>query len=527
MRFKTVIASLAAGAALLWSAAADAQTRTFRWAWHGDIASMDPYARRETFTLAFLNHVYEGLVRYNDKLEVEPALAVSWEPVEPTRWRFRLRPNVRFHNGATLTADDVVFSFQRATAENAIFRGNIGRVRAIEKVDDLTVDLILFAPYPILPRELSDFGIMNRAWAVANGADRPVTPTSGQDSFAAANSNGTGAFMLRSREVDVRTVLVRNPNWWDTPRHNLDEVVFRPITSAATRVAAMLAGEIDMMFPVPLQDLQRLQSAPRIRILQEPELRVIFFALNVAREELLDSDVRGRNPLRDLRVRQAMYHAIDIETMRTRVMRGASVPVGTLMAREINGYDPALDRRLPFDQNRARQLLTEAGYPNGFEVGLDCPNDRYVNDEQICTAVVGMLARVGIRVRLNAVPGTQWIAKLNRRESSFYMIGWAGLPPIDAHHFLSNLYATNDGRLGGNNYGGYSNPRVDALTNQIQSEPDRERRQAAITEAFTIVQNDVATIPLHRQPLAWAVREGVQVPQAADNVLRMWYVRMP
>ncbi len=529
MTFLRRAAAAIAVAASLWTAApaeAQAPTRTFRWAWQGDIASMDPYARRETFTLAFLNHVYEGLVRYNERLEIEPALAVSWEIVEPTRWRFRLRQGVRFHNGAPFTADDVVFSYERAAAPNAIFRGNISPVRGVEKVDDHTVDLLLYDPNPILLRGLTDWGIMNRAWAVANGADRPVEPTRGHDSYAALNANGTGPFMLRSREVDVRTVLVRNPNWWDRPQHNIDEIVFRPIGSAATRVAAMLAGELDLMFPVPLQDIARLQAAPRIRILQEPELRVIFFAFDVTRDELPDSNVRGRNPLKDLRVRQAIYHAIDIEAIRRVVMRGASVPVGTLMAREINGYDAAFDRRLPYDQAAARRLLGEAGFPQGFEIGLDCPNDRYVNDEQICAAVVGMLARVGIRVNLSAVPGSQWIAKLNARQSSFYMLGWAGLPVVDAHHFLSNLYMTPDGRFGGNNYGGYTNARVDELSRAIGSELNQQRRQQMITEAFQIVQNDVATVPLHRQPLAWAVREGVRAPQAADNVLRIWTVRM-
>lgn len=512
--------------AILGIGAADAQTRTLRWAWQGDIASLDPYARRETFTLAFLGSIYEPLVRYNERLELQPALATRWEVMEPTRWRFHLRQNVVFHNGYPFTADDVVFSVTRATVEGAIFRGNIPSVERAVKIDDHTVDLILRTPNPILPRELVEFGIMNARWARENNATAPVEPTRGHDSFAAGNANGTGPFMVRSRQVDVRTELVRNPRWWDTPRHNLDEIIFRPINSAATRVAAMLAGEIDLMFPVPLQDIGRLTAAPNIRVLQEPELRVVFFALNVAANELADSNIRGRNPLRDVRVRQALYHAIDIETIRTRVMRGLSVNVGTLMAREINGYDPVLDRRLPYDQDRARALLREAGYPDGFEVGMDCPNDRYVNDEAICTAVVGMWARVGVRVRPNIQPGSQWIARLNARQASIYLIGWAGLPAVDANHFLFNLYGSPTDTRGGSNYGGYSNPRVDALIDVVTRETDQTRRQAAITEAFQIVQAEVATIPLHRQPLAWAVRQGVQVHQSADNVLRMWTVRV-
>ena len=521
---RKLVCGLVAIAALTLAAAQPVEAKTFKWSYKGDVNSMDPYALRESFTQSFLLNIYEGLVRYNETLDFEPTLATKWEIKDSTTWRFYLRKGVKFHNGNAFNADDVIFSYKRASHPNTPFRGNLHAIKDVVKIDDFTVDIKLNSPYPTLLNDIVAWYIMDKEWAEETGAATPVDPGKGQDGHASANANGTGPFMLKFRQPDTKTVLVNNPNWWDTPKHNLTEVIFTPISSDATRVAALLSGELDMMRPVPLQDIERVKRAPGLRVMQQPAMRVVFLAMDMESAELKESNVRGKNPLKDIRVRKALYQAINIEAIKSRVMLGRSRPTGLLLAPETKGYDAAVDKRLPFDPKAAKKLMVEAGYGDGFEIGLDCPNDRYVNDERICQSIVPMWARIGVTTKLLAqTKGRHFQKMLKPGNSAIFMFGWASLPVMDVMSLLTSVIATRGEKLGAWNPGGYSNKRVDELINLIGQEYDQKKRKAYISEALTIHRDAVAHIPIHQQTLAWGVRDGVKVIQTGDEYLRLWY----
>jgi peptide/nickel transport system substrate-binding protein len=303
-------------------------------------------------------------------------------------------------------------------------------------------------------------------------------------------------------------------------------VIFTPIGNDATRVAAMLSGEIDVMEPVPLQDVERLKSNANLSVMQGPELRTIFLGMDQKRDELLFSSVKGKNPFKDKRVRQAFYQAIDVDTIKSRVMRNAATPTGLMIAPGIKGFVPEMNKRLPHDAEAAKKLLAEAGYPNGFEVGMNCPNDRYVNDSEICQAVAANLARIGVKINLQAESKATYFPKILRRDTSFYLLGWTP-GTYDAHNALSNLMATpSDKGQGTFNLGSYSNAKLDELTQKIQSETDQTQRNAMIAEAFKLHADDIGHIPLHQQALAWAMKKNVTLVQLADNFMPFKYINV-
>ena len=380
-----------------------ASAQTLRYANQGDLKSLDPYTLNETTTHAHLGQVYEGLIARDKDLKIIPGLAESWETPEPTRWRFHLRKGVKFQNGDPFTADDVVFSADRVRAKGSNLQTRIAADAKVVKVDDYTVDFILTSPNPILHSQWDTWYIMDKKWAEANNAAEPTPAAATSPSFASLNANGTGAFIVESHQPGVKTVFKPNPNWWRKPEHNLKEIVFTPIGSDATRVAALLSGEVDIIEPVPIQDIGRVDSSPNAQVLKGPELRTIFLGMDQTRDELLYSNIKGKNPFKDVRVREAFFKAVDIELIKTRVMRGLSTPSALMIAPQL--FPLSKDFTRPkFDPDGAKKLLTEAGYPDGFEVTMDCPNDRYVNDAAICQAVVGMLARIGVKVTLLAQP---------------------------------------------------------------------------------------------------------------------------
>lgn len=523
----TRMACLALGLA---AATTDADARTLRFGNDGDANSMDPHSRNETFLLAFTHNVYEALVRRDRRLQLEGALATRWTYVEPTRIRVQLRANVLFHDGTPFTADDVVFSIARASGPGSNLQGHFASFQAVTKVDALTVDFTTKYPDPVFVDKLSQVAILSQAWAEKNGAQRSADLTKREENYATRNANGTGPFMLKSREPDVKTVLVANPKWWDKPEHNLTEVEFSVVANDATRVAALLSGNLDFVYTVPPQDVARISQTQGLKILQGPELRVVYFGFDQARDELLESNVKGKNPFKDVRVRRAFFQAIDIEAIRSRVMRGQAVPTALMIAPGLNGYMKDVDKRPPYDPEAARRLLAEAGYANGFEVGMDCPNDRYINDEQICQATVAMLARIGVKVSLNAQSRAKYFAKIlgPQYNTSFYMLGWTPGATYDVHNVFEPLMQTRNPttRKGTFNVGGWSNPRFDALADLIEQETDKAKRDAMIAEAHKIHIDDVSHIPLHQQSLVWAVRANVEIHQPADNWFALRYVQM-
>jgi peptide/nickel transport system substrate-binding protein len=517
------LAAWAAAGALAVAAAA-AQAQTFKFANQGDALSMDPHSLNESLQLSFTGNVYEPLIARGKKLELVPALATDWKQTSPTVWRFNLRKGVKFHDGTPFTADDVIFSYNRAKGDGSDVKTYVGSIKEIRKLDDHTVDIITTEPFPILPDVVTNWYIMSKKWCEENRAVQPVDKRKGVENTASFKANGTGPYRLRSREPSVRTTLQRNPAYWERIEGNVQEVVFTPIGNPSTRVAALLSGEVDMMEPVPVQDIARIQANANFKVMQGPELRTIFLGMDQSRNELLFSNVKGKNPFKDKRVRQAFYQAIDVNAIQKAVMRGASAPTGLMIAPGITGFPAELNKRLPYDPEAAKKLLAEAGYPNGFEVGLNCPNDRYVNDEDICKAVTAMLARVGIKVNLMAETKATYFPKILSRNTSFYMLGWTP-GSYDSHNPLFALLATpGQGGQGQFNLGTYSNARVDELTKAIATETDVKKRNAMIAEAMKAHQDDVGHIPLHQQALAWAMKRNVELVQLADNYMPLKWV---
>jgi peptide/nickel transport system substrate-binding protein len=525
---KILLAAATAAAFMGATGASTADAKTFRWAFQGDAQSLDPYSLNETFTLGLLGNVYEGLIRRGPELDIQPSLAERWEILEPTRWRFYLRKGVKFHNGNDFNADDVLFSAERVAADGSDLKTRLAGVADIVKVDDYTVDFITAAPNPILHYEWATWYMMDKEWSEANDAVAPTDVTAGKENFATRNANGTGPFMVSSRETDVRTVLVPFDGWWDAAnkKHNLTEVIMTPIASDATRVAALLSGEIDMMYPVPVQDMKRIDGDANTLVLAGPELRTIFLGFDQFRDELLYSNVKGKNPFKDARVREAFYRAVDVEAIKKAVMRGLSTPSAIMISPFLFEHSDEFTR-LDADAEMAKKLLADAGYPDGFEVGMDCPNNRYVNDEAICQAVVAMLARVGVKVNLLAQPKAQYFAKVlaPKLDTSFYLLGWTP-GSFDSWNVLFNLIGTpnTDSGRGKFNLGGYSNAKVDELTDMVLSETDAAKRNAMIRDAFTELHNDRGYIPLHQQGLAWGKRANIELAQRADNQLMLYYV---
>ncbi|NMJ44413.1 ABC transporter substrate-binding protein [Roseomonas sp. JC162] len=517
----------AAAAALMIAAAPAVQARSFTWSFSSDILTLDPHASNNTFTNAFLDNVYETLVRHNQRLELEPALATRWEVVSPTLWRFHLREGVRFHNGETFGAEDVVFSWQRLNTPGALARGVLTIIKEVRATGPLTVEIETERPFPILLNALTQMHILDAGWAAANNATAATNLQAREETGASRMANGTGPFRVRSRELDRSTVLEPFAGWWDTPRHNLTEVTFQPIRSAPTRTAALLGGQVDALVELPLQDIPRIEANPNLQVVQGPELRTIYLGFDHFRDELVYSDVRGRNPLKDVRVRRAIYQAIDVETLRRSVMRNNAWIAGTMASPFLSGAPTDINTRtFPFDPDAAKRLLAEAGYPDGFAVGLACPNDRYVYDERLCIAISGMLQRVGIRIIPQFETVNLWSRRINNLDVSMFMVGHAGLPLADTFSTLSEVLRTRTATGAGLNVGRWSNAEFDALVDRIAEEGDEPTRRALIRQALLIEKREVAHVPLHQQPVVWASRRNIDLAQSPDNRLRLRYVRV-
>lgn len=499
--------------------------KTFRWASQGDILTFDPHSQNEGMTIAALAQVYEPLIDYDAEFKIVPKLATSWEQISPTLWRFTLRDGVKFHDGTPLTAEDVVFSVQRAMAPTSNFKAYVAGIKEARKVDDKTVEIETAQPNPVLLRQLPLVFVMSKAWAEKHNIVQPQDFVKQEETFAARNTNGTGPYKLKSREVDVRTVFEANPDWWNKAdsKGNVTEVIYTPIKQSATRTAALLSGEIDFVLDPPLQDLERLRK--QVKVIEGNENRTIYLGFDQHRPELLYSSIKGKNPFADVRVREALYRAIDVEALKKSVMRGLSAPTGTMVAPQVHGWSEDLAKRVPYDPERARALLKEAGYDNTLQFTLDCPNNRYINDEAICQAIVGLWARVGVKASVNAMPRATYFPKVQGGDTSAYLFGW-GVPTFDAYYTLQSLIRSKgEGADGSYNLGGYKNAKVDALIDGIKGEVDVAKRDQAIAEVLKVHADEFGHIPLHDQVIPWAMQKNVNAVHRADNRLTIpWIV---
>ena len=498
---------------------------TLRWASQGDGFTLDPHAQNEGQTHAINRQMMEPLIERRPDLTKIPALALSWTLINPTTWEFKLRPKVKFHDGRAFSADDVVFSYKRAMMPTSDMKDIISTLKDVTQVDDLTVHFITTGPDPVFPDVATNIFIMSKSWAEEHKVTAPQDIVAKQETYAVRNAIGTGPFKLQLREPDVRTVMVKNTEWWGYADpaykdHNVDRVVFTPVANAATRVAALLSGELDFLLDPPVQDVARIESSGQFTLQRVPEVRSIFLGMKTNTKELASSSVKGKNPFSDIRVRRAMNMAVDVNAITKRTMRGQAQPAGYVLPPGVHGYHADLDQHLPFDVEGAKKLLTEAGYPNGFDVRLDCPNDRYLNDEEICQAVTGMLARVGVKVTLDLKPRTLHFPKIQNDTSDFYMLGWGTLT-TDAYYHLSFMVLTSSTW----NRTGYLDQKMEDLVNALGVETDIAKRDAMIREASVRSRDGYATIPLHTQFLTWATRKNVTVPITADNLPAFRYAR--
>jgi peptide/nickel transport system substrate-binding protein len=358
---------------------------------------------------------------------------------------------------------------------------------------------------------------------------RPQDFTAKEETYAVRHAMGTGPYRMVSFEPGVKLLHEKNPDWWGLKEGrypgNLDTLEYHPIANAPTRMSALKAGQLDFVLDPPVQDVARLRDDPEIRIWEGRELRVIFLGLDQARDELLYSTVKGKNPFKDRRVRLALYQAIDINAIRTQVMRGLSVPTGIpLPDAKGAGVPDSYEKRPPFDPAAAKKLLADAGYANGFGFTLTCPSDRYVNDEKICVAVAAMWARIGLDVRVEAIPKANYFPKAQKRDTSAQMLGWGG-GSSDAIFILKPVMHSKDAASGAGdaNYGDAKNAELDALIDKAEGEMDPAVRQAAIDRAVRIMQEEVHVIPLHVQVIPWASRKNVTVVHRPNNILvPMW-----
>ena len=512
-KFKLMLLAATAAAVL----ATPAHAQTLRWAAQNDILTLDPHSQNHATTNAILQHAYEGLVRYNDKYEVEPALATKWTFVSPTQVRFELRRNVKFHDGSLLTADDVVFSYGRIKQPQGTMGIYVTGVTDVKKVDNHTVDLILSGPNPILLRNLVNFYVMSKAWAEKNKTTNTQDYKNKDENYASRNVLGTGPYKITGWTPEQRITMTINNDWWDKHTSNVKDVIYTPIKSDPTRIAALLSGDVDMLTDLPTQDVGRLRGDSKLKVLDGPEVRTIYLAPDVSSPELKHSNIKGKNPFADKRVRQALSLAIDRNAIQRSTMRGLSIPAALMVAPGVNGYDANLDRPAPVNVDAAKKLLADAGYPDGFEVRLNCPNNRYVNDEEICQNVVAMWSRIGVKASLAAENMATFIQKVQNFDSSIYLLGW-GVATYDAQYSLQSLIRTRSAGADGNfNFSKINDATVDRLVDAMKSETDVTKRNAMIREALVRTRDEYLTIPLHHQMRPWAMKQNVTTIHRSDD----------
>jgi peptide/nickel transport system substrate-binding protein len=520
-RLQSLAAALALLLVVAGSAAAENVVRFTSSS--GGAVAMDPHSRWVNADRAATQQVYEGLLDIDSNLAVVPQLALAWKLLDPTTWEFELRPDVRFHDGTPFTAADVLFSIERARAETSDLQGTpMTNIVAVEAVDERTVRFTTAAPDPLLWMRLASVAIMSRPWAEAHDVRVPTNVTAGEETFATRHANGTGPFVLESFEPYGRWVLVRNPEWWGKAEypHNIDRIVHTQ-KNDAENLSALLRGELDLLQAPQYLDINRIRRNPDLKLVYRPKLFTAFFGFDQVSRELRTSNVRSRNPFQDKRVRQAVAHAVDFEAVLRPLMGELMLPAGMMVAPGANGYSPDLDRPTPYDPERAKALLAEAGYPNGFSMTLDCPSDWGDDETTTCEGAVEQLRAVGIETSISFLSNDQVYSRVEQEhESDFFLDSWT-LDP-DSEGLLRDLFHSQSRY----NMAGYANPRVDELIDKIESEMVTYARDAYLEEAWRIVTEDLVYLPVRYGVSVWAVRKTLDIPPDPFDVPRFRLARL-
>lgn len=478
-----------------------------------DVSSLDPHYLNIASNVAFSSHLFDALVHVDANGKLIPGLATSWRTINPTTWEFKLRRGVKFHDGSELTAEDVIFSLGRPAAltnSPGPFTSYTKQIVGKQAVDPYTVQLKTATPYGPLPLDLSTIFIVSKKAAQNASTD---------DFNSGKALIGTGPFKFagfkRGDSIDV----VRNDGYWDE-KAAWDKVTFRIISSNAPRLAALLAGDVDVIESVPTADLARLKTNPKFKLAQKISWRTIFWHLDqTARSSPFITDKSGKplagNPLRDVRVRQAISKAINRQALVERTMEGLAIPASNVVAPGIFGYNDAI-KVDAYDPEGAKKLLAQAGYPNGFAMTIHGPNNRYINDEQVVQTVAQFLNRVGIQAKVETLPLSVYFGKARTGEFSMSLLGWGTLAGDFALRTLAGTPNPDTG-WGTWNWGKYSNKAVDELVQSSLSSVDDAKREDFSRKAAAVALKEYAVVPLHHQYATWALRKGLKYTARTDE----------
>lgn len=498
---------------LSWSAPGIAADLHLRVGLAADVTSFDPHYLNSGPNNAFAFHIFDALVNLDSNGQLVPGLATSWKAIDPLTWEFKLRHGVKFHNGTELTAEDVIFSLDRpATILNSpgSFTSYTKQIVSKQAVDAYTVRLKTATPYGPLPLDVNSIFIVSKK----------VAQNASTDDFNTGKALiGTGPFKFVSAKRGDRIELVRNDNYWGEKPH-WDKVTLRILTSGAPRVAALLAGDVDAIESVPPADLPKLKTNVKVKLEQKISWRTIFWVLDQqAHVSPYITDKAGKplttNPLHDIRVRRAISKAINRQALSDRVLEGLAVPASNIVAPGILGYDDTVKVEA-YDPEGAKKLLAEAGYPNGFNITLHGPNNRYIDDEQIVQTVAQFLSKIGIQAKVETMPLAVYFPKASKGEFSIALLGWGS---VAGDFALRTLLGTANPETGWGswNWGKYSNPALDDLIRSSLASVDDTKRRDFAKKAMGVALRDYAVVPLHHQYATWALRKGLKYAARTDE----------
>jgi peptide/nickel transport system substrate-binding protein len=492
----------------------------------GAFTSLDPHYHNLTPNNVLADYLYGALVSFGPTYDLNPGLALSWKVIEPTVWEFKLRPGVKFSDGTPFTADDVVFTFNRipnVLNSPSSFNSSIKPITQIEVIDPLTIHFHTAQPVPLLPYLLAQARIISKH--AAEGA-------STADFNSGKAAVGAGPYKLVSVSLGDKVVMHRNEDWYG-PKPAWDNVVYRVIANDAARSAALQSGDVDIIDQVPTRDVANLRANPKLNVMSAAGPRLIYIYLDAGRAKSpqvfdLDGKPLDKNPLQDARVRKALSLAINREGIKTQIMDGFSKPTGQLVGEGMSGYDPAI-KPPPYDPAEAKRLLSEAGYPNGFAITLNGPNDRYVNDHTIEEAIAQMWTRIGVKTSVDSKPASVFFAAGQRDEYSADLIGWSS----DTGEASSPLVTIVASSIPEKGWGGYatfhashfSDPAVDAIIEKSLMTIDTEAREALYREATEKAMDETPVIPLHNQVNVWASRKGISMTVGLLEGTRAWWIK--
>lgn len=489
-------------------------------------SAMDPHYHNLTPNNSLLSHVFERLIENDEKQNLIPGLAESWKAINETTWEFKLRRGVTWHDGSPFTADDVVFTYARAgNVPNSPSPFIVTKGKTVKKIDDHTVQISTAAVYPLMPNDVATILIVSKKHG--EGATTP-------DYNSGKAAIGTGAYKYSQFTPGDRIELVRNDKYWGT-KPKWDKITFKPIKAGPARVAALLAGDVDMIEDTPTADIERLKKDVKIQLSQEVSNRIIYFFVDHTRDVTPFAKAKDgaeiKNPLKDKRVRLAMSKALNRDVIVSRVMEGVGIAASQFLPDHYFGVSKTLKVE-KYDPESAKKLLSEAGFPNGFKLTLHSPNGRYINDVKIAEAVAQMLTRVGIETNIEALPPANFFTRASQGgpggvpEFSFILVGW-GSGTGENSGALKPLVTTFDKEKGqgASNRGRYSNPEVDKLVDEAMKTVDDGKRAGLLARATEVAIGDVAIIPSHYQVNTWAARKGLKYKGRSDeNTLAMGVV---